>query len=408
MSDAPSIGGMRLYDAAIPDLTPGLYRIISGLNIAEGSVSLAAPADQHSFFRVIAPRFTLASGDISECFPPSGSKGAFGNNLPHISLGRRTLPWERRIDRNDTAASAPWLALLVLRADEAEFASATVRTGLPAAVVSKLETHELIDGDPPVTLLKVKELETFRAIFPSRRETALLAHVRQVNLADSVLAGDDDDGWFAILTSNRLPIAVGSEPETAYVACLVSLEARDDIWTVQDGQAPPPLILLHSWPFTTTTEGGTFEQIASRLDAAPFGGGEGDNAVVDTLGRLTVEHHDHDGNSATAYYRGPMIGVSDEDIPSDSDDISLAAAEEIGRMLGIADGRFLRELVEWHRKSEAVIRASLEANEMKTMINFNGLINTVAQLQDLLLEEVDRSRISVANIGRLTSPRNVP
>jgi len=251
----------------------------------------------------------------------------------------------------------------------------------------------------------VRELDTFRQIVPRRRETSLLAHVRQINLADTALAGKDDDGWFSVLSSNRLPVVNLLEEENKYMVCLVSLEARDDIWNVPNGASPPALILLYSWRFASTGASGTFEQLAANLDLAPFGGGAAAEGLLDEKGRLEVEHTQHSGQKGRAKYRGPLIGVSAEAAEDSPEDISYAAAYELGRLLGIADGRFLRELVDWHRKAEAEIRASLEADELAARISFvSGLESmlTVSGIQNSLISNLNVTNLKIADIGRIT------
>jgi hypothetical protein len=411
MSSPPKIGGMKLHDAVIPDLAAGLYRVTSGLDISDNGSALSAPADQHTHFEVHAPRFALDPNEITDCFPPPGANGAFAERLPHISLGRRTLPWERRISENDVSGDKPWMALLLLREDEADIESGPLNQKLPAAIVAKLQNMNPIDGDPTIAVLKVRELDTFRQIIPRRRETSLLAHVRQVNLADTALAGKDDDGWFSVLSSNRLPVVNPLEEENKYMACLVSLEAREDIWNIPDRGQPPAMILLYSWRFTSTGASGTFEQLAANLDLAPFGGGAAAEGLLDEKGRLEVEHTQHSGEKNSAKYRGPLIGASAEAAEDSPEDISHAAAYELGRLLGIADGRFLRELVDWHRKAEAEIRASLEADELAARISFVGGMEsmlTVSGLQNSLISNLNVTNLKIADIGRITLEGDLP
>ncbi|MFB8793169.1 MAG: hypothetical protein U7126_02800 [Microcoleus sp.] len=49
-------------------------------------------------FVVSGHRFApLTQNDIYAVFPPSGNLGEHSNALPHITLKRSTLPWERSI-----------------------------------------------------------------------------------------------------------------------------------------------------------------------------------------------------------------------------------------------------------------------------------------------------------------------
>jgi hypothetical protein len=348
------VGSIRLYDSVQSGLEDGLYRVTSTLDVRHmtAQAALAAPPEQVGHIRVTGPRFILGPEEIADCHPPLKALGAFAERLPHVVLGRRTLPWERV-----APDGTPWLALLVFRADEVSLTSGTLRTSLPAGVVTALEGVEPIDGDPQVTLLKVKDLATFRSVLPARTEVGLLTHVRQVNIADSALAGSDDDGWFAVVTANRLPFLTADGKDTAYLACLVSLEERSDAWTVANGQ-PPALVVLFSWSFTCTASGGTFEHFARQLDSAPFGTPvEGQMALLDESGTVSLGRVDRQGNLSTVRYRSPLLGLADG-IPLDSgvDNITASAAFELGRLLAAADAHFTREIIAWHRATEAAAR----------------------------------------------------
>jgi hypothetical protein len=367
-NDAPAVGKIRLHDAVVPELSAGRYRVTSTLQIrakkppAAGSAqtSLGAPPPQQMHVQIDAPRFAIDPGDIAGKHPEVPSRGAFGDRLPHLVLGRRTLPWERRGPNG-----VPWLALVVAAKSEATLASGPLRTLLPASVVSALEASEPIDGDPTITVLRFAQADVMRAVLPSQADVALLCHVRQVNMADTALAGRDDDGWFAVVTANRLPLA-GPAAGTEYQACLVSLEARADVWTA--GGQPPPLVVLHAWTFTSVAEGGTIEHLLNHLDVAPFGAAAGGQSLADANGSVALQRQDRLGENSTVRYRGPLRGVSAAALPDAEADISRAAARELGRLLGSADARFLRELVAWHRAAEAEARASLVAAAVSAVV----------------------------------------
>jgi hypothetical protein len=146
--------------------------------------------------------------------------------------------------------------------------------------------------------------------------------------------------------------------DTAYLACLVSLEERSDAWTVATGQLPA-LVVLFSWSFTSTASGGTFEHLAQQLDSAPFGAPVlGQTALLDESGTVSLGRVDRQGYPSTVRYRCPLLGLADG-IPLDSgaDNITASAAFELGRLLASADGRFTREMIAWHRATEAAARA---------------------------------------------------
>ncbi|TWH69923.1 hypothetical protein [Micromonospora olivasterospora] len=272
-------------------------------------------------------------------------------------LGRRTLPWERRL-----ADGTPWLALLVVRADEGKIVDGTLQGLVGSGVVAALAANQPVDPNRPVRGLQIKDLATFRALLPGRADVALLTHVRRVNLADTALAGADDDGWFSVVTANRLPLA-GSGP-TSWTACLVSLEAREDAWSTTTG-TPPTLVVLASWKFVTSSTGGTFERLAADLDVAAFGEpAAGAAPVLRPDGVVPLAGTARDGGPTAVGYRPPLLGPG----TGATDDVTDAAAYELGRLLAAADGRFIREVVGWHRAAEATARSADTAARRATVV----------------------------------------
>jgi hypothetical protein len=410
MSDTPpAVGAIRLFDAARPDLDAGLYRVTSALEIAQTSGgALTAPPPLQTHVRVGGPRFVLDDGEIATRHPPLNAKGAFWDRLPHVALGRRTLPWERPL-----ADGTPWLAVLVVRANEGDLATGKLHALLPAAVVAALP--DLPADDPTVTVLRMHDLATFKAILPSRDDVRLLAHVRRVNVADTELAGRDDDGDFAIVTANRLPLLTAGAVTTSYLGCVVSLEARDDVWTVPAGQSPPPLLVLASWTFTVSAVGGTFEEVARLLDVAPIGApASGTPVILDANGTLGIDRVTRPGDRVRARYRGPLLGThAGQPLGATDDDICVPAAFELGRLLGAADGRFLRELVAWHRAQEAGARTALVRADLAVTLAVNAAPRGVgprvrAAADARSIETLDSAAVQAVLAERLAQhPRRV-
>jgi len=400
----PARGEMRLYDAMDLPFTMGRYRLTTRVDASFSSGTGALSSERQ--FEVAGPRFALAPDEVASVIPPRNAAGAFAGTLPQIVLGRRTLPWERSLgapassgappaagDPPAIAGDAPWLALLVF--SEAEL---TLLERMPLEQIVPDDVFTRL-GRPAGVVCDAIEADTslISAIVPSREELALLAHVRQVNVEDRALAGKDPDGWFAVVVTNRLP-----EPGSRTHAVLVSLEQRTDVVpanppsfvdpTAQPGRrgllgqigalagglrasgfdVPPTfppvrtrLVALHHWAFDVAS-GGTFRERMQALDVALMGDlRDADGPPVTDTGHLPLELHDRAGSVEQVWYRGPMVSrpltrdplgpyhsadqarrVSPE---TGAEDVSYAAAFEVGRLLAAADARLAQELMRWRR-----------------------------------------------------------
>ena len=225
-------GKFVLHSNAIPDLPAGPYVVEVRQHIHSDTQTVNPggaldvdidPLDYH--IEVTAPRFLLPPDQVLSTFPPNASQGAFSSRLPQIVLKRRTLPWERELDGkavsmdpNSAQRLVPWMALVLLADGECTFESGKpVAECVTPGVV--LEGRNDVDrGDRIIVTQDVVD-----EVFPSQAELPLLAHVREVDLADTELALGDDDGWMAVVIGNRLP-----QPGVRYRACLISVEGQYD------------------------------------------------------------------------------------------------------------------------------------------------------------------------------------
>lgn len=440
----PARGEMRLYDAMDLPFAMGRHRVTTRVDASFPGGTGAVSSERQ--FEVGGPRFTLAPDEVASVIPPRNASGAFAGTLPQIVLGRRTLPWERSLgapassgappapgDPPAVAGEAPWLALLVFSEPELTLLERVpleqivpddvfTRLGRPAGVVC--------DGLEADTSLLV-------SILPSREELALLAHVRQVNVEDRALAGKDPDGWFAVVVANRLP-----EPGSRTHAVLVSLEQRTDVVpagpppfvdpTGQPGRGgllgqigalsgglrahgfdvpasfPPVrtrLVALHHWAFDVAS-GGTFRDRMQALDVGLAGDlRDPDGPLVTDTGHLPLELHDRAGSVEQVWYRGPLVSrpltrdplgpyhsadqarrVSPE---TGAEDVSYAAAFEVGRLLAAADGRLAQELMRWRRS----------AYDRSGRLSVMDAIRTALPLSPELAAELPRAVAATVAVG---------
>jgi hypothetical protein len=407
----PPKGSMYLFDYITPPLPQGSYRLAvkTDVDVDGGTQTL----DEARYFDVVGPRFLLQPDDVAGVFPPRNGHGPFKDSLAQIVLKRRTLPWERPLDPSGRIGKpkdapqlpanypVPWLALLLF--EEGEY---TLLDNVPLENVVPADAFARM-GSPRNILCSAVETDRrlAAAIVPSLEELQLLAHVRWVNIDDRELSVEGTDGWFAVLMTSRVPT-----PGAKCRACLVSLEERSDLVQADPPEtfiptAPPVifhplvrdfdvvvperirvierpgdallgrmhyyvvektrLVLLHSWQFTCEGEG-TFYDLMQGLDVGLIGKVQrpGKPAVTDT-GHIRLPLQDRGGSQETAWYRGPLVPfeltrdplgpyhsadqarrVSPE---TGAEDVSYAAAFEVGRLLAAADARLAQELMRWRR-----------------------------------------------------------
>jgi hypothetical protein len=304
-----------------------------------------------------------------------------------VVLKRRTLPWERTVTAGDPARR-PWLALVLLTDAEAE-----LRTGRPVteAVPSAKLTELGITAASGVCDYIETSAEVVAKVFPRPDELALLCHVREVSLLDTERAGSDEDGQLAVVLSARLPRAPAGE-KLEYGAYLVSLEHRLDALPAAGIAAvtsPGPVQLtpagarterfpvLVRWRFTAAGEG-DFESLMRGLDVGGMMTAPQGCPPVAPTGHTVIAHRTRRGEETTAWYRGPLVPrepvrrppvrpvfAADQAraVAADGmEDLSEAAAFELGRLLAMSDARFLAALLSWRRDTmaDAVLGRTLE------------------------------------------------
>lgn len=218
----PKVGQFVLHSMANPPLKAGDYTLHGHTDTAGGPT-----ADYDAHVRVTSPRYALPPTQILSTFPPANSQGAYETRLPQIVLKRRTLPWERSAAPGDT--TTPWLALVVVAEGEA-----TLSGDVPIAEC--VTPGVKLDGPNDVatgTYLSVSRT-VVNKIFPTKPDVPLLCHVREVDVNDTELANGDDDGFLAVVMSNRLPqYDRTNDAPVRYLACLINLEGQLDV-------LPPP------------------------------------------------------------------------------------------------------------------------------------------------------------------------
>ncbi|HKG47205.1 MAG TPA: hypothetical protein VKB02_10785 [Pyrinomonadaceae bacterium] len=371
---------ITFYDNYEAPLPAGNYRFV-----LQQTVNLQGDAPRHYYrdqnFEVLAPRYAIHADEIQAYFPPSGGVADYTNTLPHLVLGSRNLPWERRPGR----VGEPWLALLVISEQEIAGGKAVYKTGTVADLVPHTDDISQDwwrpdEGGPvllprftrredlktPIRLLDL-ELSLFRKLCPSRNELPLLAHIRHVDVADKVPLDMVANGEFSVLVANRFP------PPGANTVYLISLEGWTALLDTPESTAQAAsrvrLITLGNWSFVNDlnghdTFGGLMQQL--KKNSSVFGitlpATSGEEYVDKALkrGYVPLDYKPVDSTPTFGWYRGPLAPLgrtrltqtaferADAAMIFDAGkgilDLSYASAWELGRLLALSSPAFVKGL----------------------------------------------------------------
>lgn len=379
-------GKIRFIQFHQPALTAGEYTLTMSQTIEERSIPPSAngpappesiPTDQKyqakAHFTVQGPRFALAPDEIQAVFPPHDSVGDHANVLPHITLKRSTLPWERTAD-GTANSQLPWLVLLLFPEDKAPEPKIMTLTDLREPVTTdhvcwpglSPETGER--DDQQVTVIDVSR-NVMEKIMPTKGELAYMAHVRQFLVDDDTLTRDET----AIVVGHQLPVSEGVS-----VVHLVSVENRYgtdhpefNYQQVCQGQDDViRLISLKSWRFACTSHQHGFAGLLYNLDSGslhrPVTGKDQDGDQFLSAGYTPLHHFLRHGSRTVSWYRGPLLPGSKSDtspsLPADAADallyyddsigmldVSYAAAWELGRLLILKSQTIALDLFHWKK-----------------------------------------------------------
>jgi hypothetical protein len=189
-------------------------------------------------------------------------------------------------------------------------------------------------------------------------------------------------------------------------------------------------VLAH-WSFTCSGEG-DFQALMEGLDVGLLGtlpqpAGEqppaSDAAEVAPTGHMVLAHRTRRGEPALVWYRGPLtpreLKRRDSAAPpyhaadqarrigeDGREDLSEAAAFELGRLLALSDPRFVAELQAWRRSGYYVRRTS---SVLDSLPGLRGLVREPGELaRSIGLDIVERvSRRDAAAIGPRVPPDDV-
>jgi len=375
---------VEIVDHHQPTLTSGDYSIEVTQSIRAGDTRPQGPPTTQ-MFSVAGPRFSLSPQDVHAVFPPPGSVGDYSGVLPHVMFERDTLPWERcpdHVKRSiDVDTLPPWLALIIVHEDE----ESSVKIPADRAEnnpfrVQTCQVKDLIDPSILETADSATDMVIFvefakplvDTVLPTVNQLAKLAHVRRSRTEPVPQSPETAWSEFAIVLCNRPP-----KPEMRNTVHLVSVEARyrnDGTFAVAPSQSTVRLVCLKSWQFTCTVPGD--QDFRARLERLNSGNLQlaipSPNISVRRhveTGAVPLPHARLDGNATISWYRGPLAPFQRPDrgsnlavlnlgqfkelvrdhLKSGIDDVSYAAAWELGRLLTVGNPSVATALYNWKR-----------------------------------------------------------
>ncbi len=210
----PPVGEIRFFDSIRPPLSQGDYKMRMMQTFPQivdnNETGMNTSEQLDKFFTVNGSRWSIDPLTVHSRFPPKNEQNVkLDLTLPKIVFQSKTLPWERIVDEQNN--DLPWMSLILLREDELNACDY-----YPVADSTEIDASS---DSVPIKLLEIPS-NLLKSIAPTSDEVELLAHGLQVNPRDKELCGNDEDGLFSVILSNRIP----SEPNKKYHAFLVSLE----------------------------------------------------------------------------------------------------------------------------------------------------------------------------------------
>ncbi|MFF7636449.1 DNRLRE domain-containing protein [Kitasatospora sp. NPDC008050] len=389
---------VSFYDHLDPKATAGVYTITVRHELTKNGERVDADAELPTVsdsYEIRAAQFVLDPSSVHATFPPTGAVGRYTHVLPHLTLSRAILPWERQL-RGLAAAKEPWLALLVFAAGEldddpdaqGEFTTRPIsELREPGEGINGPRLTGPIDDSNPCRTIDLP-VGVFHAVVARQDELFHLVHMRDVKLAPQRLDNGEilTEGEYAVLAANRFPRSPGN-----YAVHLVSLEgwlgrlAPDSLPATEKVR----LCSLWSWHFTNDPEGSLDpagllrnlvapghtdpEHLALRLapTGEPSASPEREHARTRLQrGYTAVAYRTLAGEDTYAWYRGPLTPLTTPDLPVEAIegphttadhaliydreyglfDVSYAAAWTLGRATALADPDYSSEVVEARRE----------------------------------------------------------
>ena len=196
---------LKFLDYRKPKLEAGKYTFEVTQTYGDpNGATITLPA-QTINIKVQGDRIRINPDQVFAKYPPSGEKGNFNDTIPHISLKKPTLPWERSAynfddddlynkGENNAEIHEPWLYLMLINEEDLNrgdaLAPKKVRVTdlnrgayVPQRFYNELSDDEFgtIGAEEEVQVVDLKK-SFFKALIADRKEDLqYLAHTRIFN-----------------------------------------------------------------------------------------------------------------------------------------------------------------------------------------------------------------------------------
>ncbi|GHC60023.1 hypothetical protein [Streptomyces cinnamoneus] len=393
---------VHFHDNHIPAAPAGLYTVTLDHTVAGTKVGTDNLPAAGQDFEIRSPQFTLDDSFVHALHPAPAASGAFEYVLPHITLNRLILPWERALD--PAVPELPWLALLLFAEGElpddpkaqGHTRTRTVRDLLTTTSGDVLAPDITLGEEVPPELRDSTcatvdvPSDVFAGLVPRRADLPHLCHVRKVTDRHSARvrrAGEElEAGDYAVVVANRFPRTAGR-----YAAHLVSLEGfARHLDGTRPAQSVVRMVSLRAWSFEAMPDAKAhFARLIRHMADDPAGlglrlrpraAGTGPAAATERLdlGYVPVAHALPSAEHTFAWYRGPFTPVVAQAVPvpdgghfrhadealvylTDTGvfDVSYAAAFTLGRTLALSDATLAATVSAFRARARRVAHRAL-------------------------------------------------
>lgn len=361
---------MKFIDFIRPALTDGKHTVSVTQKVQQPQ---QADFAKEEHFYVTGRAYTLAADEVFSVSPSENECGDFSRLLPFITLSSRSLPWERKITEEIGGIPVPWLALIVLSAEETaeeyDISLGELQNSVPEKTFfpKASDLPELVLEEPE-ELCHVIDLPVnlYRSIAPSFADMAFLTHVKRVNLADTEDKITERDGDFSVIMANRfVPTGHGERlKSTVHLVSMLGIPADAQQEDFEKRYDKIRLVSLHRWNvYSVYDEAPTFQALIEELKENTGAIGYDRGYELLKKGYVAKKHLTRSGETTYSLYRSPLLPYKDKkldigfkptadgyliyDPQTGIFDTSYAAAFQLGRMLSLArsaDAQTIRKI----------------------------------------------------------------